>query len=288
MQFNRLVSTRWGMMCVNQLDKNIGKLLIAYGEFSKGETDLFAALIKQDDICLDVGANIGALTLPMARMCKLVLAFEPQEYVYHLLCANLALNSITNVRALQFAVSDNREPMMIPILDPRIPNNFGGIDIRQPAPSRQRVESVTIDDLDLPKCAMIKIDVEGMELAVLRGAQKTIQRHRPLLYVENDRVENEVELLNALLSLGYKLYDHFPPLFDPDNFRRCDMNFFEAVFSLNLLAIPSDGELPFPLEQFGLKPRTTAEPHLAPMETGSDNPRAMSVDAGPRPDSAQQ
>ena len=49
------------------------------------------------------------------------------------------------------------------------------------------VVMVTLDAFDLPACHFLKVDVEGMEVEVLRGAQNTIATYRPLMYVENDR-----------------------------------------------------------------------------------------------------
>jgi hypothetical protein len=74
-----------------------------------------------------------------------------------------------------------------------------------------------LDSLDLPACHFVKADVEGMELSVLRGAEQTLRRHRPLLYVENDRQASSPALIEYLQSLEYDLYWHLPPLFNPRN-----------------------------------------------------------------------
>ena len=65
-----------------------------------------------------------------------------------------------------------------------------------------------------------KIDVEGMELAALKGLQGTIASHHPILYVENDRAEQIKPLVVLLEGWGYKLYQHFPQLFNPNNFAK--------------------------------------------------------------------
>ena len=62
--------------------------------------------------------------------------------------------------------------------------------------------SVTLDLLNLPACRMIKIDTEGMELEVLKGARALIERFRPLLYVENDRPGGSKRLSLFLNELG--------------------------------------------------------------------------------------
>ena len=93
----RLAACRHGTMLFNAGDIYIGASLAAYGEFSEGEVALFRQLLRPGMTALDVGANIGAFTLPMARLVGAtgrVIAWEPQRIVVQTLCANLALNAI--------------------------------------------------------------------------------------------------------------------------------------------------------------------------------------------------
>ncbi len=96
---------------------------------------------------------------------------------------------------------------------------------------------VTIDQLDLAACHLIKVDVEGMEGDVIGGAEATIRRLRPALYVENDRHEKSAALIEQLLGLGYRLYWHLPPLFNPDNYFGVSENLFPGIVSANMLGI---------------------------------------------------
>ena len=98
---------------------------------------------------------------------------------------------------------------------------------------------MTLDGYNLSACQFIKIDVEGMEAAVIRGARKTIEKFRPILYVENDRDDRSAELIELLQSLGYNLYWHTPRLFNPDNFYQNPVNEFGDVVSANMLGIHS-------------------------------------------------
>ena len=65
---------------------------------------------------------------------------------------------------------------------------------------------------------LMKIDVEGFELRVLMGSGALVERSRPLIYVENDRAEQSRELIEWLWGIGYNLWWHLPPLFNPENF----------------------------------------------------------------------
>jgi FkbM family methyltransferase len=80
-----------------------------YGEYSESEVSVFRAFMRPGDTVLDIGANIGDLTLPMARIVGpsgRVIAVESHSDTYHVLCANMALNGIEHVRALNGFVAD--------------------------------------------------------------------------------------------------------------------------------------------------------------------------------------
>jgi hypothetical protein len=103
-----------------------------------------------------------------------------------------------------------------------------------------RVRATPLDSLELPACHLIKIDVEGFEAQVVRGAAETIARHRPVLYVENDRREGQQALISLISGLGYRLYWHKPALFRPDNFNGVAEDIFGRVVSLNMLCLPQE------------------------------------------------
>jgi FkbM family methyltransferase len=238
--FNRLTRTRQGLVLYNRHDKYIGRSIDRYGEFSGGEADLFHQAVKPGWTVVEAGANIGAHTILLAKQVGprgTVYAFEPQRIVFQTLCANLALNSIANVYAQCAAVGDAAGTIMVPTLDYDVENNFGGLPLG--GTKGEAVPVITIDSLDLPQCQFIKVDVEGMELSVLKGAARTIERCRPVLYVENDRPERSPPLIEYLLSLGYRLHWHLPMLYRPDNFYQNPVNEFRGIISENMLGVHS-------------------------------------------------
>jgi len=95
------------------------------------------------------------------------------------------------------------------------------------------------DDLEADP-HFIKIDCEGMELAVIDGAVDKIKNKRPVIYVENDREEKSAELIAAIMALDYDLYWHMPPLFNPDNMAGKADNIFSKIISINMLCLPSE------------------------------------------------
>jgi len=239
----RIKRTRYGLMAYNVNDAYVGRSFDCYGDFSRGEMLLFAQLITQQTLVVDVGANIGAHTLFFAQAVGargLVFALEPQRAVFHLLCANLALNEVGNVRAMHAAAGQARGRAFMPVFDYSKPGNFGGIGLAEK--DGEPVDMLSIDTLQLPACHFMKIDVEGHEQAVIAGAAETIARFRPALYVENDRRQQSAELIRQIRDLDYKLYWHLPLLFSADNFFQNPTNVFGNTVSVNMLCLPNSDQ----------------------------------------------
>ena len=241
--FNELKMCRSGPMLYNKNDIFVGGSLKTYGEFSVLEQELFAQIVQPGSIVVEAGANIGAHTVGLARAATkkgAVLAFEPQRVVFQALCANLALNQCTNVYAHQMAVGASPGRIVVPAMDPSTRANFGGVSLIDAA-AGERVTMVTIDSLELPACQLLKADVEGMDLEVIRGALATIRRCRPVMYLENDREDRSPSLLEALLALDYAVYWHVLPLFNPKNFFGVAENIWGSDFvSVSVLCVPKE------------------------------------------------
>jgi Methyltransferase FkbM domain len=107
---------------------------------------------------------------------------------------------------------------------------------------------VTIDSLNLTACDLIKIDCDGPELAILQGAEATIARCRPVIYCENDKPEKYPDLMPWLIRHEYRLYQHYAPLYDEDNFRKNKVNVFGNIVSAMLLCVPQERKDVHPLE----------------------------------------
>jgi FkbM family methyltransferase len=238
--FNRLTSARYGQMIYNVHDRYVGRSLELYGEFSEGEVEVFRQLVAPGDLVLDIGANIGAHTVFFAGAVGpsgVVLAFEPQRIIYQTLCGNMALNSIQNAYCFHAAVGAAPGHIVVPQLDFNRSNNFGGLELGA-FTEGDRVQIQTIDGLRLGRCKFIKVDVEGMELEVLRGCVQTIERLKPVIYVENDRPEKSDALVRFIHSLGYRMLWHHPCLYNPQNHLGNSTNVFGSIASHNMLCFP--------------------------------------------------
>ncbi|MCG6658048.1 FkbM family methyltransferase [Halomonas campisalis] len=163
-----------------------------------------ASRLEKGDLVLDVGANIGNHSLYLASIvgCR-VEAFEPNQNLCEALQASIALNALEErVVVHQVGVSEAQGFAHFDH-DHVDASNLGGQSL-EVSQSPDEITLVSLDQLDLPApLRMIKIDVEGMELQVLRGAKNLIERDRPILYVEG-KTENDFSSINNLLKeLGY-------------------------------------------------------------------------------------
>lgn len=232
--------SRHGPMVFPAHDAYVGRSLAEYHEYSQGEVDLFRQMLRPGDVVVEAGANIGALTLPLARLVGprgRVLAFEPQRSVHAVLVTNLTLNGQEQVSAERVALGAEAGEITVPSLPLSAAANFGGVSVGgagEACPVR------TLDSYGLDALRLIKMDVEGAEGDVIAGASQTIRRLRPVLYVENDRMEKSAALIAAIQDLGYRLWWHVVPLFNPGNLRGNAENVFGAIGSKNMACLPSE------------------------------------------------
>ena len=236
---------RHGLFAYNVNDLYIGRSLDEYGEWSEGELSLLFQVLQPGAIVLDVGANIGTHTVAFAKHVTAsgaVIAFEPQRIQFQLLCANVALNALVNVKCINAAASDRRGEVLIPAIDPTLAANFGAIKSEGHA-AGERTETMKIDDLQLGRCNLIKIDVEGHEPKVLAGARKMITKLRPVLFVENNSEERSRAVLIAIADLGYNSWWHIGDYFNPQNYFGKPERLFGEYREANVLCFPKEAQV---------------------------------------------
>ena len=83
-------------------------------------------------------------------------------------------------------------------------------------------------------------------VAAPQGRQDLIAKFSPSLYVENDRADRSAELIRFIDSLGYAMFWHRPPLFNPQNFLKHPENVFGNIVSINMLCVPKTPEAQLP------------------------------------------
>lgn len=169
---------------------------------------------------VDVGANNGNFTIDFAMLVGdegRVFAFEPQRLIYYQLCGNVFMNGLDNVYCHNVALSDKDSTLHIEVPDyhSKMKVNFGDVRVGDKEYLNNKTERITatkLDNYDFKFLKLVKIDVQGFETYVIRGAENTFKKHRPFIVFEidedylNKSLTNKNELLNTLNSFGYEVY----------------------------------------------------------------------------------
>lgn len=200
--------------CENQLvrmhlpNKNdyIQNVIKSTGTFYEPEMLLdISNRVKKGSTILDVGANIGNHTLYFSLFCgaNKVISFEPQKNVYDTLCENIKLNFLEEkIVAYQIGLGSYETTANLGAVDEK---NIGmtKLDINSSGDVRIATLDSVVEKEPLNSISVIKLDVEGMEMEVLRGAIQTFERHQPVLYVEAASKKEFDEVSAFLLSFNY-------------------------------------------------------------------------------------
>lgn len=209
----RSVQTKYGECWFYGKDEYIGRSLYNYGEFSGTECEEIISLANGGK-CLDVGANIGFMSMAMSYSGCSVVAFEPQPELFKLLEKNCP-----NVKCLPIALSDRFDVGKMPRIRYGDRGNYGGLGLGMKSDlGTIDVAMQPLDGMGIADINFIKIDVEGHELQVLKGGTETILRDKPTMYIEDDRPEKSVELRKYIKHLGYSIKESNTPMFRENNF----------------------------------------------------------------------
>lgn len=241
------------------IDESVGRSLFLFGVYEPVASRLFARLLRPGDVAVDVGAHYGDYCLLAAHTVGargVVYAFEPQSDIRGLLESNLAANKVTNTRVLPFALADSDgHANLYHHVEPTYTGgasllrgqagqagDYESVDVR-------RLDSV-VDRADMGRVAAVKIDVEGAEADVLRGAAAVLGASRPAVIFEVNGLVDAAggptcAAFDVLAHAGYDLYGmvdkgrrqaglvRLEPGADPLPYR-------EPWLALNLLALHPD------------------------------------------------
>lgn len=161
-------------------------------------------LCTNRDLALDIGANVGLWSRDLCERFVKVIAFEPVEDFRACLTKNVAASNL-EIRPCALGETDTKINMII------TPENTGHSHVDTGSLGRGSIPMYRLDSLDLPKIDYIKIDCEGYENTILRGARDTILQYRPIMVVENKRHQDvghpDIEALDTLLEWGAIILD---------------------------------------------------------------------------------
>jgi FkbM family methyltransferase len=233
------IETSYGPLWTIPGDRGCSRTVQTYGDYSELEMDVMRKYVNAESVVVDVGANIGAFTIPLARIAKKVHAFEPQLDVINVLDKNIHENNLTNVTLWQYALGYKKEPATY---NPR-PESPGEVQIYAPSSSRihesQGVETTLVLPLDSLNLTpdFIKIDAEGMEIDILIGGVETLKTHRPYLFMET-QPDSEKDMIDILSQLHYWCFKFVIPIYLPNNRNKYPTNHHSGMAHMMMLAVP--------------------------------------------------
>lgn len=176
--------------------------------------DQFKIYVKPGSVALDIGGHIGTHTLNLSRLVGengQVYVFEPQAKMFCELAINMHLNDRKNIKYFHNALGAEEKLIKMHIpkeawtasYGPSLINEGHGtvtLDLDAPGDSTKMIR---LDDLGIDNISMIKMDVEGFEMEVIRGGKETILRNKPVLIVEIFTDEKTAGRIKEIADLGY-------------------------------------------------------------------------------------
>ena len=259
---------RHGAFFYNINDTFVGKSLHLYGEWAASEVHLFEQIVRPGDVVLEAGSNLGSHTVPLAQRVGAagqVLAFEPQQAAFQLLCANLAANGLVNTVARAVALGAAAGTASFPDPPADSPNNFGSASVHSLGDKRVLVPRISIDSMALPRLDFLKADIEGGESELLEGASETIARCRPIAFIETVNPytgDCSAAITRYFVDWGYRCWHYITPLFNAENFERYPHDEFKGLWSFDVLCIPPEKGVAIGLADAQTHPAHCDDPDL--------------------------
>jgi FkbM family methyltransferase len=206
--------TASGALALTPLDDHAGRSAYFIGDIDPTITRLCRLLLRRGDVALDIGANVGIVTLLMSHRVGnegRVYAFEPNPTAGDLLATSLKRNAITNVELHRVALGATEDtlPLVVP------PGNIGGASLLHPTDTGEAVEvpvrtlAGVFEGREPRSIRLVKVDVEGYERDVLSGARPLFERVPPdAIITECWGLESEAgrALAQDLERLGYEVF----------------------------------------------------------------------------------
>lgn len=191
--------------------------ILNFGAYEKDELSMILKLIKDGDTVLDVGANIGWVSMNISRAVENVkiLSFEPIPETYGYLKKHIEMNGMTNIEAVNYGLSDMDAEITF-FYYPGVSGNssmknLSESEAGQKINSRVRKLDSVVSERNI-KVDFIKCDVEGAELLVFKGGIKTIERDKPTVFTEMLRKWSKKfdyhpnDIIGLFKALDYKCF----------------------------------------------------------------------------------
>lgn len=197
--------------------------LVSPKKITENQIRFFGKFLKKGDVAVDIGANIGATTLPMSFVVGkegAVIAFDPNPFVFKVLAQNVNLNpGLCNIRAFNYAITDSEGEFYYNSSEASF--NNGGISSSKTNRHGNysldhKVRGVqlshflnTLDPGFLPKLKLVKIDTEGYDKEIIKSISEILKVYKPVVISEcfgKSEIHDRHEHFKLLHDLGYSLF----------------------------------------------------------------------------------
>jgi hypothetical protein len=215
-----VTETRVGILQYVPEEPIVGESIGWYGECLLPQLDLLARVVRRGATVMEVGAGVGAHSVPLGRMVGEtghLFVQESRPVMQEILRQNLAANGVENVTVLPSGHQDRGRA------------SSGGAFVK-----------ATIDELGLQRLDCLKVGRSSDTLDVLAGASETLWRLRPLLFLTIPDEEALESVKDRVREFSYRCWRLETALFNAQNFNRRDEDIFSGRTELALLAIPEE------------------------------------------------
>jgi FkbM family methyltransferase len=221
-------------------DSAVGASLRNHGEFARTELDFLAEAAQGSGTLIDVGANIGAIGLPFARLKPdwKVMAVEAHRGLSGVLAANVLNTRLYNVEVIHAAAGAERGLADFPATPLTATTNFGAIGFNTSGAPMETVRTLTLDDLAPADTRLVKIDVEGFEPEVMKGASELLRRRTAVWLVEAtiQNPASAASVIRTFQEAGYSTHWFFAPFATPASPKGAPRE--ASVGDANIVALP--------------------------------------------------
>jgi FkbM family methyltransferase len=210
--------TRFGFKILLDLSKEVDRN-IYLNDFENNTIDFFKKSLKKGMTVFDIGANIGIYSLIASNKIKKegkVFSFEPSDWAYKRLLHNIKFSKYSNIIINNTGIADNTGELKFYVCEDDAYNSIGNT----PMKNIIGVNTINVFSLDdyvsmnnIKKVDIIKVDTEGAEFLVFKGAEKTLKKHAPIIFFEYNPHAvkgfnySSLDAINLIKSHGYRCYE---------------------------------------------------------------------------------
>jgi FkbM family methyltransferase len=241
----RATETRYGIMQFLPDGSKAAQSISWYGEFLQPQLDLLTRLLRPGAHIVEAGSGIGVHALSLAAIAgaegHLVL-YEPRPVIQRILRQNLQINGVAQRVTLM------RHDLSGPSVATQERGQVASGNTASRVSPAAEFRTETLDELLLARLDLLKIQASSNAAGILEGADDTMWRLRPMLFVAEEDEVAITDLARRTRAFGYRCWRIETPFFNPSNFNCRVTDVFDGEGVLALLAVPEEVDCAIPMD----------------------------------------